>query len=372
MTVPRAWIHRVDDPFDGVDRVCYEADTARALLPASLCLSAFFLAFAVLHHLTGGPAPSRLMDAVALGASLVALVVAWFAWQHRIPDEWAHAAMALLGVLTTVNVTVHLLLTRDPDESVGFVLLMAGIGVVLLRRAWFLPAMAGIWMAWLVAITYLGGGVDVWGQWAFYLVTATVLGSVVLALRRRSIDVASTALRQAMRAATEDPATNLANRRGLAMLSRELVELGRRRHEIVHCTFLDVDGLKQINDAHGHDAGDRVIRAVAEAIRCVCRSSDVVARWGGDEFVVVGVGPIARSVDLEVRVSAYLLQHHLGDPLLTGLHISAGRAEIAPWEEGDTEALLWRADHDMYQRRARRSDRTDHGFHADWDGSPDR
>ena len=44
MSVPRAWIHRVDDPFDGVDRVCYEADTARALLPASLCLSAFFTA----------------------------------------------------------------------------------------------------------------------------------------------------------------------------------------------------------------------------------------------------------------------------------------------------------------------------------------
>jgi diguanylate cyclase (GGDEF)-like protein len=371
MSVPRAWIHRVDDPFDGVDRVCYEADTARALLPASLCLSAFFLAFAVLHHLTGSAAPSRLMDAMAVGAATVALGVAWCAWQRRIPDEWAHAAMALLGVVTTINVMVHLMLSGDAAESVGFLLLMAGIGVVLLRRAWFVPAIVGIWAAWLVAITYLGGGIDVWGQWAFYLVAATVLGSVVLALRRRSIDVASTALGQAMRAATEDPATNLANRRGLAMLSRELVELGRRRQEIVHCTFLDVDGLKQINDDHGHDAGDRVILAVAEAIRCVCRSSDVVARWGGDEFVVVGVGPIARSVGLEDRVSAYLLEHYLGDPLLTDLHISAGRAEIAPWEAGDTESLLWKADHDMYQRRGRRTDRTGHGFHPEWDSSPE-
>ena len=371
MSVPRAWIHRVDDPFDGVDRISYEADTARALLPAALWLSAFFLAFAGLHHLTGGAAPTRPMDVLALGAVFVALGVAWSAWKRRIPDEWAHAAMALLGVVTTINVMVHLMLSGDAAESVGFLLLMASVGVVLLRRAWFVPAIVGIWTAWLVAIAYLGGGVEVWGQWAFYLVAATVLGSVVVALRRRSIDVASTALREALRAATEDPATNLANRRGLAMLSHELVELGRRRHEIVHCTFLDVDGLKQINDDHGHDAGDRVILAVAEAIRCVCRSSDVVARWGGDEFVVVGVGPIARSLGLEDRVSAYLLEHHLEDSLLTDLHISAGRAEIAPWEEGDTESLLWKADHDMYQRRARRSDRAGRGFHPEWDSWPE-
>ena len=42
-----------------------------------------------------------------------------------------------------------------------------------------MPAIAGIWAAWLVAVAYLGGGIDRWGQWAFYLVTATVLGSVV-------------------------------------------------------------------------------------------------------------------------------------------------------------------------------------------------
>ena len=167
MSVPRAWVHGVDDPLDGVDRVCYEADTARAVLPASLCLSGFFLAFALLHHLTGAGAPSRLMDAVALASASVALGIAWCAWQRRIPDERAHAAMALLGVVTTLDVMVHLMLSGDADESVGFVLLMVGSGVVLLRRSWFVPAMAGIWAAWLVAITYLGGGVEVWGQWAY-------------------------------------------------------------------------------------------------------------------------------------------------------------------------------------------------------------
>jgi diguanylate cyclase len=177
---------------------------------------------------------------------------------------------------------------------------------------------------------------------------------VVVLLRRRSIDVANTALRQAMRAATEDTATKLANRRGLEMRSRELVALARRRGEIVHCTFLDVDGLKAINDERGHDAGDRVILAVAQAIRATCRSSDVVARWGGDEFVVVGFGPSATSHHLEERVADYFAECHGDDEVLAGLQISVGRAELAPWEEGDIESLLWKADHDMYQRRALR------------------
>jgi diguanylate cyclase len=188
----------------------------------------------------------------------------------------------------------------------------------------------------------------------FYLVTAGVLGAVITWLRRRSTDAAAATLRGVLRAATQDPATGLANRRGLAILSRELIELAKRRHEIMHCTFLDVDGLKQINDTHGHDAGDRVILAVAEGIRATCRSSDVIARWGGDEFVVVGLGPSLGSHELERRVSAHLVEHHAGDRALAGLHISAGRAEIAPWEGGDTEALLRKADHDMYQRRALR------------------
>jgi diguanylate cyclase (GGDEF)-like protein len=357
-------MHRVDDPLEGVDRVGYESDTAWALLPASLCLSGAFLAFTVLHHLSGGPRPSPLMDVLALGATLVTVAVAWFAWRGRIPERLAHAAMALLGAVTTVNVTAHLMLSGDADETVGLLLLMAGIGVVLLRRAWLLPAMAGIWLAWLVAVVHLGGGLEVWGQWAFYLVAATVLGSVVVALRRRSIDVASAALREAMRAATEDPATNLSNRRGLAMLSRELVEIGRRRHEIVHCTFLDVDGLKRVNDERGHDAGDRVIVAVAEAVRATTRAGDVVARWGGDEFVVVGLGASEGTHDLEDRVAAYLAANYAGDSTLAGLHISVGRAEIAPWEDGDTESLLWKADHDMYERRAERAERAERAGRA--------
>ena len=354
MSVPRAWIHRVDDPFDGVDRVSYESDTTWALLPVSAALALSYVAFAALHHSALASAPGLVMDCVAAVSSLVAIVVGVTAWRRRVPDHLSHAAMTLLVAVTAGNATVHLLMTGNPEESVGFMFALVGTGVVLLRRSWLVPTAIAIWACWAFAVGYLGGGLVVWGHWAFYLAAASVLGTVVVVLRRRSIDVANAALHQAMRAATEDTATRLANRRGLEIRSRELVALARRGGEIVHCTFLDIDGLKTINDERGHDAGDRVILAVAQAIRATCRSSDVVARWGGDEFVVVGLGPGATSHHLEDRVKEYVAECHPDDEILCGLSISVGRAELAPWEEGDIESLLWKADHDMYQRRALR------------------
>jgi len=94
----------------------------------------------------------------------------------------------------------------------------------------------------------------------------------------------------------------------------------------VHCTFLDVDGLKAINDERGHDAGDRVILAVGQAIRPPAARATVVARWGGDEFVVVGLGRVKPPHHLEERVADYLAECHPSDEVLLGLHISVGRA----------------------------------------------
>jgi diguanylate cyclase (GGDEF)-like protein len=354
VTAPRAWLDRVDDPFDGVDRVGYEADTTGALVPVSLALACFFPAFAALPHTGLGQEPSIVMAVISIASSLTALGVGVAARRHRVPDHRSHSVMTLLVAVATVDITAHLVITQEPQESVGFLFLLIGIGVVLLRRAWLVPTSIGIWAAWAFSVGFIGGGLEVWAHWGFYLLTASALGMVVVMLRRRSIDVASAALRQTMRVATEDAATKLSNRRGLELRSRELVAIAKRRGEIVHCTFLDVDGLKAINDERGHDAGDRVILAVAQAIQATCRSSDVVARWGGDEFVVVGLGPGEGSHHIEERVAEYFAECHPADGLLAGLHISVGRAELAPWEDGDTETLLWKADHDMYERRALR------------------
>ena len=81
------------------------------------------------------------------------------------------------------------------------------------------------------------------------------------------------------RAALTDPLTSLSNRRGMEQLVR-----ARRGRQPLAVVAIDVDQLKEVNDAHGHAAGDELLQLIADAIRSVLRTGDVVARVGGDEF----------------------------------------------------------------------------------------
>jgi len=99
--------------------------------------------------------------------------------------------------------------------------------------------------------------------------------------------------------ASHDSLTGLLNR-GAAMeaLARDLARAERDGSSLL-ALFLDLDGLKQLNDTHGHDAGDTAIRAVADALRASTRDGDVVARLGGDEFLVVSPLPPGGRSDAE-------------------------------------------------------------------------
>lgn len=100
-------------------------------------------------------------------------------------------------------------------------------------------------------------------------------GAVVRA-ERRLHDLAST-----------DALTGLANRRRVLQVAAQ--HLGRRRQDGASLSFIlgDVDHFKSINDRHGHDAGDRVLVKVARAMKAATRETDVVGRWGGEEFLIV-------------------------------------------------------------------------------------
>lgn len=82
-----------------------------------------------------------------------------------------------------------------------------------------------------------------------------------------------------------DGLSGVLNRRGFHAQIRPLLHLARRKQYTVALMFVDIDYFKRINDDFGHQAGDRIIRLVADAIRNSVRQSDVVARYGGDEFV---------------------------------------------------------------------------------------
>jgi len=89
------------------------------------------------------------------------------------------------------------------------------------------------------------------------------------------------------RLATVDPLTNIANRNKLNMILDKSIHLAQRYKLPLSVIFFDIDHFKKINDTHGHDAGDTVLTTIATLISKHIRQSDIFARWGGEEFIIV-------------------------------------------------------------------------------------
>jgi len=136
---------------------------------------------------------------------------------------------------------------------------------------------------------------------------------------------------------------------GLAELDREIAR-ARRDDQPLVLAFLDVDGLKAANDTHGHMGGDRMLRAVADALRANLRAHDLVIRYGGDEFVCVVAG--LRAPEAAARIA--LVNATLGR-LAERASVTVGLAELRPRDSA--EDLLARADEALYARRQRMAHR---------------
>jgi diguanylate cyclase (GGDEF)-like protein/PAS domain S-box-containing protein len=151
-------------------------------------------------------------------------------------------------------------------------------------------------------------------------------------------------------AATHDVLTGLLNRTGLDEATRTGSELGQA------VLLVDLDGFKAVNDEWGHEAGDQVLRTAAERLRAATRPTDLVARIGGDEFLVV-----ARDVEAIADVAAALaerLVQRLADPMhISGeiVDVSASVGVAVGRPDTDTTALMREADAALYE--AKRSGR---------------
>jgi diguanylate cyclase (GGDEF)-like protein len=114
--------------------------------------------------------------------------------------------------------------------------------------------------------------------------------------------------------------------------------------------LIDVDHFKQINDVHGHAAGDRVLADVARSCREQVRPDDIVGRYGGDEFVIViPQGTSQRAARIAARLTGPLTRLTTGDGTPTAFTISAGVAESGG--SGDLPSLLAHADLAMYEAK---------------------
>ncbi len=148
-----------------------------------------------------------------------------------------------------------------------------------------------------------------------------------------------------------DSLTGLYNRLGLQRLLTQMLEASRKRKEPLVVALLDLDNFKQINDMYGHQAGDDVLCFVARLITRTLRSDDVVARLGGEEFVIIL--PATDFAKARVPLERIRAQIAAEDALpgLKGLTVSIGVAEYSGRGSVDPEELLRQADQAMYRAK---------------------
>jgi diguanylate cyclase (GGDEF)-like protein len=155
--------------------------------------------------------------------------------------------------------------------------------------------------------------------------------------------------------ALKDELTGLYNRRGFLALADRQLKLARRSGRSLLLFFIDVDGLKEINDVFGHAEGDASLKRMAEALEMTFRDSDVIARWGGDEFAILAIEASGQSASaIRDRLAEYLNSANHRDSSYE-FSVSLGTARFDPWRPASIRELIAEADQAMYEQKRSRS-----------------
>ena len=171
-----------------------------------------------------------------------------------------------------------------------------------------------------------------------------------------------------------DTLTGLYNRRGFVTVAEEQMKLARRTSGCFALAFVDLDGMKRINDTLGHELGDEALVTTASILKSTFRDSDIVARLGGDEFIVMA---IAAKVGALGRIRKRLDQAaaaHNRKPSTVPVAFSVGFAHYDPLNSKPTtiERLMVAADQAMYvEKRQRRGSRAYEEKHSEVRGECD-
>jgi diguanylate cyclase (GGDEF)-like protein len=157
--------------------------------------------------------------------------------------------------------------------------------------------------------------------------------------------------------ALTDELTGLCNRRGFMAIAERQLKIGHRTGRGILLFFMDIDGMKQINDSFGHGEGDRALKRMAKALKMTFRDSDVIARLGGDEFAVLAIEASDNSESaIRARLSEDLRSVSAGESRYT-LNLSLGAVRINICSNASIGEWMVRADQAMYEQKRRRLSR---------------
>ncbi|MEH6586566.1 MAG: GGDEF domain-containing protein [Halioglobus sp.] len=265
--------------------------------PAGLGLFTVYFMAALLgwiaFTLQQGAATPMTVDVPAVAAILNSYILFMAAGQragnHR--GRIVLGVVCLLGCLCVFFLPAQQMFATQAGLAAVF---FAGAGVLSIQRGLREKNVGDIIIAYAALLMVIGTPIalyQLYGQrdinlsqviafgahsWAYVLVAVGFLASVLIEYQQHLSHLA-----------TEDPLTRLLNRRGLEDALRVSLARASRRDLATSSIMIDIDHFKKVNDSFGHETGDHVIRLVAGMIERLCRDSDVVARTGGEEFLVI-------------------------------------------------------------------------------------
>jgi diguanylate cyclase (GGDEF)-like protein len=155
--------------------------------------------------------------------------------------------------------------------------------------------------------------------------------------------------------AVTDILTGLYNRRGFMALTDQQMKTAMRTGKKMSLLFIDLDGMKRINDTWGHEEGDRALVSAAAILKQTFRESDILARMGGDEFAVLAVDAAENPEIVLRRLAEQIAVHNAAPDRLYEIAMSIGTTVYDPRTPCSLDDLLSRADTLMYEQKKRRT-----------------
>ncbi len=299
------------------------------------------------------PSPVNMVMAAAQLLLVIWVLFVWFGLRRGPVTVQVMATVALVTlVILAALILLEQALTHVGLLSANLALLLAVGGALISPRQRFAVYCGLLVLGWLaVILTHPSWDIPV-AQQAILVFLGVFIGWVVAILRDLDRRRLENARDEAVRTAMRDPLTNLWNRRGMLALLPSMIGGARSLDAGIWCAFIDVRGLKAVNDSFGHAAGDELLAAIGEVLIAQEKEGLVPARWGGDEFCIFGVGsaPDAPRLveDLRLQITARTTVSDVWD-------LSCGVASEQLVEPNELDALVARADEDMYRRRADQS-----------------
>ena len=191
------------------------------------------------------------------------------------------------------------------------------------------------------------------------VITASILVLIIYFMLTRLMVKLSNAYKKIEDQAMHDELTGLYNRRRILELFNEEFDRSRRYNTPLSCVMIDIDYFKPINDAFGHLAGDEVLRHLSEWMKINCRKSDIVGRYGGEEFLIIIPDEKKSSVNVAEKIRAFIENRKVEfEPGKTvSMTVSIGVSSMRGKTDyiDNTDTLLKQADDALY--RAKRSGR---------------